>query len=452
MTQAELARRVGVSASYLNLIEWNKRRIAGRLLRRIAEALDLSLDALDGASERRLLQTLGEVAAFPELEGSGVERERTNELIGRFPGWARAAAALARSARDADARAQMLSDRMSNDPYLSQTVHAMLSRIAVVRSAAEILAEFPDISKDQAEAFSGMILEEALTLSEVGEALVAYFDRQIEADATLTPVDEAERLFEGADDRLIALDEAASGLSGELDATTPTRRAAAARAIAAERLGPEIARFVETAPGFATDAGRRNAAGALTALGALAMQAPRGPFWARAADVGYDVEALADAFALPFDLACQRLAAAPPPDAPRFGYVRANAAGAILQLMRTEDLDIPRYAPVCPLWTLFRAQQAPGALFRQVAAFPNGRRYVFLARARNAAAAGFGQPRHYLTDMLTLREDQARATVYRIGPDEPAEEVGPGCRLCPRTACPHRAEHPLVPTPASASA
>ena len=42
VTQAALARKVGISPSYLNLIEWNKRPIAGTLLRKIAEALDLT--------------------------------------------------------------------------------------------------------------------------------------------------------------------------------------------------------------------------------------------------------------------------------------------------------------------------------------------------------------------------------------------------------------------------
>ena len=65
ITQAELARRIGISASYLNLIEWNKRRIAGTLLRNIAESLNLAIEELDGASEHRLHETLVEIAHLP---------------------------------------------------------------------------------------------------------------------------------------------------------------------------------------------------------------------------------------------------------------------------------------------------------------------------------------------------------------------------------------------------
>ena len=58
ITHADLARRIGISASYLNLIEWNKRQIAGPLLRKTADALDLELDELDDVAERRLLDAL----------------------------------------------------------------------------------------------------------------------------------------------------------------------------------------------------------------------------------------------------------------------------------------------------------------------------------------------------------------------------------------------------------
>jgi transcriptional regulator with XRE-family HTH domain len=192
ITQAELARRIGISASYLNLIERNKRRIAGPLLRRAAGALDLGLDELDGAAERRLLETLNEVAHLPDLQALGAEADSAGELIGRYPGWARALAALARSERAATSAARALADRLTHDPFLGETVHRMLTRIAAVRSAAEILVEFPDIPRDRRERFHSIAHDESRGLSDVGEALAAYFDKIGESDRTLTPLDEVE--------------------------------------------------------------------------------------------------------------------------------------------------------------------------------------------------------------------------------------------------------------------
>ena len=58
VSQAALARAVGVSPSYLNLIEANKRQVGGALLQRIAAELGIERDELTGEAEHRLMPTL----------------------------------------------------------------------------------------------------------------------------------------------------------------------------------------------------------------------------------------------------------------------------------------------------------------------------------------------------------------------------------------------------------
>ena len=194
VTQAALARKVGISPSYLNLIEWNKRPIAGTLLRKIAEALDLTLDDLGSVAEERLRAELVEIAHLPALESADVEADRSSELIGRFPGWARGVAALARSEREATTRAQVLSDRLSNDPFLGEEIHKMLNRMAVIRSAADILVEYGDLTVERRDRFIDIIHEEIRVLSDNGEALATYLDKAEHSERHLTPVDEVEAL------------------------------------------------------------------------------------------------------------------------------------------------------------------------------------------------------------------------------------------------------------------
>ena len=443
LAQSELARRVGVSASYMNLIEWNKRQVAGVRLRRIAEALDLPLEELGGSSERRLAEALAEIARLPSLGGLGIEEEKIGELIGRFPGWSRALAALARSEREATTRVGVLSDRLSNDPFLGETVHRMLSRVAAIRSSAEILTEYADVPADRRERFLRIMHEESVTLSEVGEALAVYLDKAEDTDRVLTPIDEVEAVFAARGNRFEEIEAASAELAELLSDPLPAPRRAKALALASERLGPTIEAVIAGQRQIVTATARTRAREALLdyAVGAILM--PRESLAARSAASGYDVEALAESFSTGVETVCRRLTALHGEGVPRFGYLRANAAGTIIEMVGLEGLAVPRYAAACPLWALYRAQQSPEAVVRQRVLFPSGARFVFLARARHTGPIGFGRPRHYLTDMLVMAEEDAAHTVYAPDPSTCVEEVGPGCRLCPRRACAHRVEDPL---------
>lgn len=485
VTQADLARRIGISASYLNLIEHNKRQISGPLLRRTADALNLRLDVLDGAAERRLVQELVEVAHLPALHGIAIEETRTGEMMGRFPGWTRAVAALARSEREATRRAEALSDRLNHDPFLGETVHRMLSRITAIRSLAEILVDVDDVASADRQRFHRIIHEESRGLSEVAEALAAYFDRSGEAERTLTPTDEVEALFEARDNRFDELEAAAAdhGSAGTTasPADTPPDNLPgnhlpggdlpdgdlpdgdlpggdlpggdlaggddnrADRRQAAAVLAPVIDRIVDSTPELLTAAAQSRARAALLTVAGDALRMPMPAFAAAAAACRYDIERLAAHFRSPAQSVCRRLTALPPgPGVPRCGYVEANAAGTIIALRGLRDLAIPRYAPACPLWILFRGQQTPGRVLRQYALFPGGRRFMFVARARPVGSAGFNRSWHYRTDMLVMSNDDSRHTVYAPTADTPAEEVGTACRICPRRRCPHRVEDPLA--------
>lgn len=445
VTQAELARRIGISPSYLNLIEWNKRRIAGSLLRRTADALELPLDDLEAASEKRLLDTLVGLAQHPLLRALGVESDRTSELIGRFPGWARALGALASSERDASARVQILSERLSNDPYLSETLHRMLTRIAAVRSTTEILTEYADLPDERRDRFNRIVHEEIRTLTDVGEALAAYLERTDHSERVLTPVDEVEALFQARENHFREIEEAGRPLTPLLGDPQPVSRLNKAQSLADEHLSAVIDDVIERQPETRTAAARTRARRALRdyAVGAILM--PMEPFAERSAAVRYDIEVLSEMFSVGIDLVCHRLTALRRTDAvPRFGYFRANAAGTIIEMLGLEGLSVPRYAAACPLWVLYRAQQSPETVIRQRVLFPSGDRFVFVARARHAGQSGFGKPRHYITDMVAMTEEDAGFTVYRPEASATVEEVGPSCRLCPRVTCLHRVEDPLA--------
>ncbi|NRB02999.1 MAG: helix-turn-helix transcriptional regulator, partial [Rhodobacteraceae bacterium] len=67
LKQAELARQANISASYLNLIEHNRRRIGGKVLLSIAAALEVDPSDLTEGAEAQLLATLRAAADTSDL-------------------------------------------------------------------------------------------------------------------------------------------------------------------------------------------------------------------------------------------------------------------------------------------------------------------------------------------------------------------------------------------------
>ena len=132
LRQAEVAKATGISASYLNLIEHNRRRIAGDVLRRLAQALATEVDALEEGAPDDLAEALR--AAAQEPGGERAELERLDEYLGRFPGWAGVTAGLRQRIGQLERAVAALNDRIAHDPHLGAALHEVLSAVSSVRS------------------------------------------------------------------------------------------------------------------------------------------------------------------------------------------------------------------------------------------------------------------------------------------------------------------------------
>ncbi|PCJ74325.1 MAG: transcriptional regulator [Rhodobacteraceae bacterium] len=181
LSQTALARQVGISTSYLNLIEHNKRGIAGKVLLSIARELGVPPSTLTEDADSELTTTLLEAAAAAPDQSA--ETFALAEFAGRFPGWSQLLASIHRQYRDQEAVISALSDRLTHDPFLAESLHLMLSNITAIRSTAEILTSVEDISSEQRNRFDAAIHEESKRLSDATQALIQYFDRETPQDA-----------------------------------------------------------------------------------------------------------------------------------------------------------------------------------------------------------------------------------------------------------------------------
>ena len=99
MSQQMLASRLGISASYLNLIEHDQRNVTATLLNKLTATLEIELAALSGTSERRLQAGLREVFSDPMLAHEAVGEADVEALATANPKAARAVLTLYRAWR-----------------------------------------------------------------------------------------------------------------------------------------------------------------------------------------------------------------------------------------------------------------------------------------------------------------------------------------------------------------
>lgn len=504
VTQSRLAAQVGISASYLNLIEADKRNIGGALVKRIAEALGLAVDEIDGAAGRRLVDDLGELAGEPLLAPLRLDPAAAHGLASRHRDWARALIRMHRAWLDRGQAVGALSDRLHQDPFLGEAVHRMLTRVTAIRSSAEILQTVDELDPARRQRFVSIVGEESARLAEVAQALAAFFDKDASGTRSITPVDEVDDFLFDRDNHFAELEQAAADLravlrlegvgdeaalvdylrrahsidvivrpAAESDPDTARRQArfesASRTVVLAEDSAPATRRFelarlaadlfdgrraidavLASAAQLTTEPARRRARGALSSYLAAAVLLPYEPFLDAAVNLRYDVDRLAQRFGASFEQACHRLITLRRPGASgiAFALMRVDAAGHTSKRFALPRFALPRRGPACPMWAVYQAFQTPGAIVRQLAEFPDGERLLLVARTVEKSRATSALPRRLLSIMLACDALHADRTVYGSGLDlssaAPAVPVGPSCRLCVRRDCRYREEDQII--------
>ena len=83
LSQQALAQKLGISTSYLNLIEHDQRSVTANLLFKLAKILDVDLDSLSGDQERDYEIKLREVFADPLLGTDPVPEAEMQAIAAR---------------------------------------------------------------------------------------------------------------------------------------------------------------------------------------------------------------------------------------------------------------------------------------------------------------------------------------------------------------------------------
>lgn len=409
LRQADVAEAAGISASYLNLIEHNKRRIGGKLLTALARALNTDAAALAQGADREILDAMQAAAARAAAQ---VEGNRAEDLATRFPGWAALIAAQGARIETLEAEIRVLRDRMSHDPVLARALHDVITAVTSIQATAGILASDDSLDSDWQRRFHVNIHDDSQRLAKESEALVAY----LEAPAT----DRARP------DVVVGFEELETFL-----AMTPALALACAK-----RPDVNIAALLTAYEPLSLSAdGRHLLMAHLRQIQTDTMMLPHQTFEAAAKAAQYDPAILAANFQAPLSAVLRRLAALPVQNGlPPMGLIVGDATGAITYLKQIPGFAPSRHVAGCPLWPFYTALTHPAQPIRAEVALPGqaGARFLCYAVATAKGPAQFNTMPVFESTMLVVSDPEPGGT--------PPVPVGMSCRICPRNDCTARRE------------
>ena len=422
-SQQALAQRLGISASYLNLIEHDQRNVTASLLIKLAEMLQVDFSSLSGAQERELEIGLKEVFCDPAL---GVEPVPDNEVeaAAANPSAARAVLSLYRAWRVAreDAsgialptgRRIVLPNEEARDVFHERANH------------------FPELET----AADGILSELNVAPAEINHALADRLRRRHQVSVRVGALENAMRRYD-PETRALTLSEQlpreSRGFHLAFQVMLMEARDVVESVLAAIAPStPEAASLIRIG---------------LLNYGAACLLMPYDAYADSARALRHDVDALAGRFGVSFEQAAQRLCSLQRKGARGvpFFFLRVDPAGNVSNRFSAAGFPFARYGGSCPRWIVHGAFATPGQLRVQVAQLPDGATFLCFAKCIEAPAAAWGEPPPTHVIAMGCDVGHAGELVYADGLnlEHAAVGIGLSCRLCDRPNCRSRAFPPL---------
>lgn len=423
LSQSDLARHLGISPSYLNQIEHDVRPLTAPVLIRLTELFGVEPTVFAQSDTAHLVAGLREA-----LAGTGTVADLT-ELAARLPELAEAVIDLHRRYRQvADQLTELVGDR----GQLGRSPHDQVTEFFYRRQNY-----VPQLDEDAEQLARGMNLRRG----GVRSALAA---RLAERHGIRVVHDDAGAL--DGDLHRYRQHTRSLHLSTSLRAGQEAMRMAAQLALLEyAHVIDEIVEeehFDDVQTQILTRVGLAN-------YFAAALILPYEQFLTAAEAHRYDIELLTEHFAMGWESVCHRLSTLQRPRARGvpFSFVRVDRAGNMSKRQSATGFPFSRTGGTCPLWNVYEAFSAPGRVVTQVAAMPDGQRYLWIARTVTRHHGGYGRPGKVYAIGLGCEIKHAARLVYSAGMDlhdsAAATPIGPGCKTCERATCPQRAAAPL---------
>lgn len=441
LTQAQMAGELGVSPSYLNLLESNQRPVTVRILLRLAERFSLDLGDLSAEDTERLASNVMEVFSDTLFDGADIKTSDVKDLVTSLPSVARGILDLYEAYRhrpspflkngfqdgggdDEDARTEEASFALPSEE-VTEFLHKAQNHFPVLEEAAEQIW-----------------LEHKFSLHTLTQDIVELLSRRYAVDVEVARC-------ETMPDELRRYNPMTRRLEISELLPLPSRTFQLAYQLAFLGIRPKLDAVVGRHR-FNLKESEALARSALANYFAAALMMPYRRFIEAARATRYDIQVLQHRFGVSFEQVCHRLTtlARKGEEGIPFHLIRVDIAGNISKRYSASGIQIARFGAACPRWNVYDAFTTPGMLRVQVSRMPDGQTFFCIARTvrpagRIALRGGLAHRLGQLAIGLGCAIGHARALVYSDGLnlDDPQiiTPIGVSCRTCPRGNCTERA-------------
>ena len=431
----KLADQLGISPSYLNLIESGKRKIDGDLLLKVCEELKIELSDLTNKSDLNLVNDISELLDDQLFEDLDILGPEVKDLVNTNPKIARALIKLGDNYKQ-------------KDHEIISKVETLSGKIIDSRKTSfpgEVISDFLQEKKNyfpKLEEFANKIFDKVQLNNRTRYVALCDFLRTEYSINVKDIIPEEGKPFSkifNKNNKELLLSEYNS---------LETKKLHAAAQIAQEGAINEINEYLSEFK-FPSDEAKRLTKIALLNYCAAAILMPYKLFHSECKKLKYDLELLQNTFATSFEQVAHRVTCLQDPKLPGipFHMLRVDIAGNISKRFSLSGIEIPRYGGACPRWNVYSAFTRPGVIQAAVSKMSNGKKYVCIAKTVEKGVGRYGRKKSMLSIGLGCEAKYAKEFVYTENlnlKDKKTEiPIGVSCRTCDRLDCSQRAFPPL---------
>jgi len=442
MTQGQFAERLGVSPSYLNLIENNRRPLTAPMLIKLAQLFQLDLTSFAVSEDISLVSDLREAFGDPLFDPHGITTNDLKELATSSPNLGKAVLSLYRAYRATRDSAETLAERLHGSDSPPGVEDTRLPTEEVNDFIQRRMNHFPEL-EDIADEIR---IRAKLDNDDVYRSLARWFSAEHGVDVRILRVSDeriAMRQYDPEEKRL--------SLSELLPPRS--RRFQLAHQVGLVAASEVIDEILKKEDHLSSGEARALARVAMANYFAAALLMPYHAIHEAARAERHDIELLAHRFGTSFEQVCHRLTTLRRPGAEGvpFHFLRIDIAGNISKRFSGSGIHFARFNGACPRWAVHTAFLTPGMIRVQLSRMPDGTRYFCIARTVRNDRGGYHAPHSMLSVSIGCEARFARELVYSDGVDVENKEavvpVGVTCRLCEHHDCEQRVfppmQHPL---------